>query len=418
MTKWFTATEVKEMIDEVKRDEQVKRQKMASEIALLKRRLGSIERDRASVSEELAREKSMWSTRKDGVPPWEMGDEPTNADALKAHVGEVLDAILRDKAMTNEVSGLAKEKFDFLLKRFEARANRRVGDNPPPLFRGSRGRESNPGTRFELPLRHILLLALACKSEGASQYFLRCLFGISQPTVSRYLAFADSILEVILPTGDRVRWKLSHAESLDEFKQLVPGPGLGIMIFDGTHTERQRPGDKEERDASFGGKFKMHSYMTLVGTNRWGVVLWLGKTMYGSTNDKGALNKNEFSFGKWTDNLHAEYIEPDKRFTLIWDLGFPGVEDLYPGHRVLIGIKRRSGGDLTDEEKEWNKYIGSRRIYVEHGIGECKRFEILQHPFRGPNEKYRKQLNIMSGLANLNLLWDIIRKDAWIGRSL
>lgn len=418
MTKWFTATEVKEMIDEVKRDERSMRQEMASEIALLKHRLGSVERDRASISEELAREKSMWSTRKDGVPQWEMGDEPANADALKAHVGEVLDAILRDKDMTNEVSGLAKEKFDFLLKRFEARANRRVGDNPPPLFRGSRGRESNPGTRFELPLRHILLLALACKSEGASQYFLRCLFGISQPTVSRYLAFADSVLEVILPTGDRVRWKLSHAESLDEFKQLVPGPGLGILILDGTHTERQRPGDKEERDASFGGKFKMHSYMTLVCTNKRGAVLWLGKTMYGSINDKGALNKNEFSFGKWTDNLHAEYIEPDKRFTLIWDLGFPGVEDLYPGHRVLIGIKRRPGGDLTDEEKEWNKYIGSRRIYVEHGIGECKRFEILQHPFRGPNEKYRRQLNIMSGLANLNILWDIIRNDAWIGRSL
>ena len=418
MTKWFTATEVKEMIDGVKRDERAKRRELASEIALLMRRVKDLERDNAGFSEDLAREKSMWSTRQDGVPEWEMGDEPANADAFKAHVGEVLDAILRDKGMTNEVSGLAKEKFDFLLKRFEARANRRVGDTPPPLFHGSRNRESNPGTRFELPLRHILLLALACKSEGASQYFLRCMFGISQPTVSRYLAFADSILEAILPTGDRVRWKLSHAESLDEFKQLVPGQGLGILIIDGTHTERQRPKDKEERDASFGGKFKMHSYTTLVCTNKWGAILWIGETKYGSTNDKGALNENEFSFGKWTANLHDEYIEPEMRFTMIWDLGFPGVEKMYPGHRVLTGIKRRRGADLTDEENEWNKYIGFRRIYVEHGIGECKRFEILQHPFRGSNEKYHRQFNIMTGLANLNILWEIIRKDTWIGRSL
>ena len=110
-----------------------------------------------------------------------------------------------------------------------------------------------------------------------------------------------------------------------------PGAGLGILILDGTRTERQMPGDKEERDASFGSKFKMYSYLTPVCTNKRGVVLWLGKTMHGSTNDKGALNKNEFSFGRWMDNFHAEYIEPDKRFTLIWDLGFPGVEDLYPG---------------------------------------------------------------------------------------
>ena len=149
MTKWFTATEVKEMIDEVKRDERAMRQEMASEIALLKYRLGSVERDHASVSEELAREKSMWSTRKDGVPQWEMGGEPANADALKAHVGEVLDAILRDKDMTNEVSGLAKEKFDFLLKRFEARANRRVGDNPPSSF----SRLPRPGVRPRDPVR-------------------------------------------------------------------------------------------------------------------------------------------------------------------------------------------------------------------------------------------------------------------------
>ena len=131
MTRWFTATEVKKIIDRVERDERAKRQELASENALLLRRINDLEKDRASASEELAREKSLWSTRGNGVPEWEMGDEPANPDAFRAHVGEVLDGILRDKDMTNEVSGLAKEKFDFLLKLSEARANRRVGDDPP-----------------------------------------------------------------------------------------------------------------------------------------------------------------------------------------------------------------------------------------------------------------------------------------------
>ena len=162
----------------------------------------------------------------------------------------------------------------------------------------------------------------------------------------------------------------------------------------------------------------MYSYGTLVCSNMFGAILWAGPTKYGSTNDKGSLNEDEFSFGKWTANLHAKKTKPWMRFTLIWDLGFPGVEEKYPGHNVLIGIKRTPNEDLTRNEKRWNKYVASQRIYVEHGIGECKRFEILQHPFRGSNEKYRRQFNIMTGLANLNILWDIISNNAWVGRPL
>ena len=418
MTTRITATELKEKIAEVKRNERTKRQELSRSLASSKRSLKALKMDHEKTMKELAQERAMWSTRKDGVPDWEMGDAPADPRALQAHAEEVLDAILRDNNMIRETSGLAKEKFEFVLERFKARANRSIGGNTPPLFYGAERRGSLPGTRFHLSLRHILLLSLAYKLEGASQYFLRSMFSVSQPTVSRYLAYADSVLEVILPTADRVRWKLSHAETRREFKQLVIGPGLGILIIDGTDSERQRPKDKDERDMSFSGRFKMYSYSTLICTNKRGAILWLGKTKYGSTNNKGALNENEFSFGKWTARLHAECNVPSKKFTTIWDLGFPGVESEYPGQRVLTPIKRRPGMDLTEEELEWNRYVGSRRIYVEHGIGECKRYGILQRPFRGKNEKYRRQLNIITGLANLNRLWYIISKDAWIGRSL
>ena len=430
MTNWMTATEYRRALAENKRAERKKRQKLERDLAVARRERKkywldaarqrnagkALRAENAKLKEENARHRGMWSTRKNGVPDWEMGDAPADPRAIHAHVREVLDAILRDKDATRQVSGLAKEKFDFVFERFKKRANTKRGKSP--LFYGAKGRGSSPGTRALLPLRHQLLMALAGKSEGTSQYFLGAMFGISRPTAGRYEDFADSILEAILPTGDRVWHKLSHAKTRKEYKQLVPGPGLGILIIDGTDTERQRPKDKDERDASFGGKFKMHSYTTLVCSNWRGAILWLGDTKYGSTNDKGALNENEFSFGKWTAGLHAEHVPPSRRFTLIFDLGFPGVESMYPGQRVITPIKRMPGKDLTEEELEWNKYVGSRRVYVEHGIGECKRFEVLQHPFRGKNEKYRRELNIISGLANLNRFWPIISKDAWIGKKL
>lgn len=432
MTKWVTETELKRAVADGKRAERKKRQKVEQDNVVLRRERKqykleaarqrnssrAFEAKASRLEKERARERAMWSTHKEGVPDWEMGDAPADPNAIHAHAREVLDAILRDEDATRGASGLAAEKFAFLLQRFKARANRAVGGKSPPLFYGAKGRGSKPGARMLLTIRHLLLMALAYKSEGPSQYFLRTVFAISRPTTSRCLAFADDILAVILPTADRVTHKLAHAETLKEFKQLVPGQGLGILIIDGTHTERQRPKDKEERDASYGGKFKMYSYTTLVCSNRYGGILWLGKTLHGSINDKGALHKNEPSFGKWTAKLHDKNVGPKWRFTLIYDLGFPGVEGEHPGQRVLLGIKRRPKQDLSKEEVEWNKYVGSRRAYVEHGIGECKRFELIKHPFRGSNEKYRRQLNIISGLANLNRFWPIIRRDAWIGRKL
>ena len=430
MTDWMTTTDHRREVARIKRGERKKRQELQQELnaALRERKKYWLEAVRnrnakeaadaenARLKEENAQHRALWSTRKDGVPEWEMGDEPADPGALRAHVGEVLDAILRDKDSTLEVSGIAKEKFDFVLKRFEEKANTNGGKSP--LFYGARRRGGKGGTRMLLPLRHLLLMALGGKSEGVSQYFLSAMFGVSRPTVGRCMAFADSILEAILPTGSRVSWKLSHAKSRKEFKQLVPGQGLGVLLIDGTHTERQRPKDKEERDASYGGKFKMHSFTTLICTNGRGVVLWIGPTRHGSVHDKGSLNMRMITFGKWTAKLDKEHVNPKMRFTLIGGSAFTALDKMCPGQRVLLPRKRRRGKSLTAEDKEWNKYVGSRRVYVEHGIGRCKRFKVIQHPFRGSNRKYRRQLNIASGLANLNTLWPIIRNDAWIGRKL
>ena len=430
MTNWMTATDHRKEVARIKRDERKKRHELQKRLAtaLRERKRYWLEAARhrsakeaadaenARLEEENARHRAMWSTHKEGVPEWEMGDAPADPDALRAHVREVLDAILRDKDATLAASGLAKEKFDFVLRRFEEKANKNRGKSP--LFYGAWRGARRSGTRMLLPLRHLLLMVLASKSEGVSQYFLSALFGVSRPTVGRGLAFADSILEAILPTGDRVNWKLSHTTDRREFKQLVPGQGLGVLILDGTHTERQRPKDKEERKASFGGKFKMHSFATLLCTNSWGGVLWIGPTRHGSVHDKGSLNMRRFTFGKWTVNVQEEYVDPKMRFTLIGDRAFVALGDMFPGQRVLVPIKSRPGKELTDEEEEWNDYVGSRRIYVEHGIGECKQFKILQHPFRGTNKEYRRQLNIVSGLANLNRFWPIISTGSWIGRKL
>ena len=427
MATWMTATEHRQGLAKAKRGERRMRQR-------LERRLAAARRDRkrqrmeavrcrnsardlraenAGLKGENERQRALWSARRRGVPWGDAGDAPAGRGAPRAHFGEVLDAILRDGDLTREVSGLSREKFDFVLCRFAERAG--SGRGRFPLFYGAKGRGSRPGPRMLLPLRHQLLMALASKTGGASQYLLGAMFGISRPTVARCLAFADTILEAVLPTGDRVWRKLSRAKTRRELGQLVTGPGLGVLVVDSIRTRRQVPKDKDERSASLAGWFGTHSYATLACASRRGAILWLGETRHGGTSDRDALGGGKPGFGRWTAGLRAGRIAPGGRLTLILDLGFPGAEGMYPGQRVVSPAGRRRGGGRG---KSGRNRRGSRGARAEHGIGECGRFGLFRTPFRGANKKYRRQLNIISGIANLHILWPTMRRDAWIGEKL
>ena len=66
------------------------------------------------------------------------------------------------------------------------------------------------------------------------------------------------------------------------------------------------------------------------------------------------------------------------------DLGFQGFADVYKCTELHIPIKKKRAkkgikNELTDQQKEHNKDVGSQRIYVEHSIGGMKRYRILEH---------------------------------------
>ena len=90
----------------------------------------------ASLRKKNEQHRAMWSTRGEGVPEWEMGDAPADPRAIRAHVDEVLGAILRDKDAARELSGPAREKLDSVLGRLVEKADGGGGESP--LFRGAR----------------------------------------------------------------------------------------------------------------------------------------------------------------------------------------------------------------------------------------------------------------------------------------
>ena len=72
--------------------------------------------------------------------------------------------------------------------------------------------------------------------------------------------------------------------------------------------------------------------------------------------------------------------------------------------------KSKNHQHFTPEEKAENHDVNSTRVEVEHSIGRLKRYGRLAAPYDGTLNEFNKELNIITGLVNLNLLWDKIRK--------
>jgi DDE superfamily endonuclease len=77
-------------------------------------------------------------------------------------------------------------------------------------------------------------------------------------------------------------------------------------------------------------------------------------------------------------------VEWFAELTVKLDLGFQGFSDIYCCKKLVIPIKKKRAkkgvkNELTSQELEHNKAVGSQRIFVEHAIGGMKRYRILEH---------------------------------------
>lgn len=96
----------------------------------------------------------------------------------------------------------------------------------------------------------------------------------------------------------------------------------------------------------------------------------------------------------------------------IWvDKGFLGIKSLFPNLDFVIPHKKKPKQDLTEEQKEENKIIGSIRVLSEHAFAGVKRFGAVSQIYRNKgNDKADLFLLIACGLWNLHIAvcsnWD------------
>jgi hypothetical protein len=175
------------------------------------------------------------------------------------------------------------------------------------------------------------------------------------------------------------------------------------LIVDVTEREINRP--RYNQKEKYSGKKKRHTVKNTIISTVCLVVLFLGKTHDGSTHDFTMLKKD----------CPKEEVIDNQVFingTLWGDLGYQGILQLYEGLTVEIPYKRKRKSknnpnpELTEEEKIYNRKVGSTRVKVEHAIGGIKVSRVTSHTFRGRKKGWNDDVMLVAtALYNFKKLY-------------
>lgn len=190
---------------------------------------------------------------------------------------------------------------------------------------------------------------------------------------------------------------IRHFETVEDFEKATEN--VEELIIDGFENPKERASDYRTQKENYSGKSKAHVDIGLCMTDRRRYIYYLSNYYPGKNVDYGIL-KQEFppekDWFKW------------KRILL--DLGFIGFEKDYEYWEVFIGHKKPRKSEknpkpeLTEFEKQWNKVVARKRIFVEHAIGGMKVFRILKNKCRLKSKELKNRiLGVAAGLWNYKL---------------
>lgn len=86
---------------------------------------------------------------------------------------------------------------------------------------------------------------------------------------------------------------------------------------------------------------------------------------------------------------------------LLGDKGYQGICGIHAFS--LTPFKKPRKGQLTAEQKAFNRMLSKVRILIEHVNRRIKRFKIFQYRYRNKQRKHLLRLSLVCGLYNFEL---------------
>ena len=156
------------------------------------------------------------------------------------------------------------------------------------------------------------------------------------------------------------------------------------LIVDCTEQPIERPGVDAVQRTNYSGKKKRHTLKT--------EYVVTGKGRIASVSDSHPGSRHDLTIRRKGPKL-------PKAARVYADSAYQGYEREHAS--LEIPYKKPKGGELNDEEKDYNRGLGSFRVTVEHRIGRTKRFRIVAERFRNPRDTHHTKTSIIAGLVNI-----------------
>ena len=265
---------------------------------------------------------------------------------------------LRHSASFHRLTGVSVATFDQMLARlrgpWEAAERRKAKSGRP---RGIGGLEDH------LP---VLLLYDRCY---VTQEFLGFFHRVDRSAICRAIRRIEAQVKPLFALRREPKVSRREAEAL---------------IIDRTEQPVQRPKDQAAQRVHYSGKKKRHTLETEY------IIAGDGRIV--SVSDSHPGSRHDLTIRRAGPPLpkHARGYA---------DSAYQGYDKDHPD--LDIPYKKPKGGELTEEEKDYNRGLGSFRVAIEHRIGRTKRFRILCDRYRNPRHTHHTKTSIIAGLVNV-----------------
>ena len=178
-----------------------------------------------------------------------------------------------------------------------------------------------------------------------------------------------------------------------------------ILLLDGTHVPRQTPEDSQQRTEAYSGKKeKTHTHNTLSIANKNGIILHTTNSYMGSKHDFKIFQEELPSIKKLIRALSG--TNNNNNMKLYADLGFLGMRDkLADTIQTIQADKKPKGGTLTKKQQLQNARINKQRAVIERAFAHLKNHDKITDPYDDTIQKFRIEFGIITGLANLHIMW-------------
>jgi hypothetical protein len=276
--------------------------------------------------------------------------------------------------------------------------------------RPGRLRAPGAGHPFELATCDALLLTIVWLRHYPILEVLGYLFGVSKATACRTIAEALPLLEAAgrdsmrLPDPGR-----GHRRSLPELLDRVPElaallveaappphspacrhtPPVPAVLVDSFEQAVQRPGRRAEADLWSSGKKRMHTIKTqLAVCEATGRIVAVCGDAVGPFSDLTLLAASGLA-----RRLPAAV-------PLIGDGGYLGMAEFRSEGLALTPRRHHPRRPLTEADRAYNRWLASRRVWVEHGVRRLRTYQALSQRDRHRRRGHERRVVAVAGLTN------------------